>query len=569
MLDLLLISDFNSETLAQLLRSSAHEPVCAVTVTPFGQGVGALLEARDGGKDFAVIWTTPHNVIPSFAQALRFETFSEEQLLSEVSDFADFIKTAAGKFRAVFLVSWTSPCYQRGYGMADLGSGGLRVLMMKMNLKLAEALHSTAGVHLLDAQRWVETVGGMSYSPKLWYLTKTPFHPAVFKEASCDIRAAMSAVMGNSKKLIILDLDNTLWGGTVGDVGWQNLRLGGHDYIGEAFLDFQKTLKALSRRGILLAIVSKNEEAVALEALSQHPEMVLRPSDFVGWKINWGDKAANIAELAAELNLGLQSMVFVDDNRVERARVREALPEVYVPEWPSDATLFPSYLSRLECFDSPHVTAEDLSRTESYVNQKYRNQLKKTVTSHDEWLQSLDTEVVIETVSEANLVRITQLLNKTNQMNLSTRRMTEGELSDWLQSDHRKLWGVRVKDRFGDMGLTGLITVELDGDNASVCDFVLSCRVFGRNIEQLMVAIAAEYCRTIGLDKLVATYIPSVKNKPCFEFWKTSGFRWNEGDNTFTWTLDKNYPYPPGIHVTDLAMDHRGNVRPLASAREI
>jgi FkbH-like protein len=567
MLNLLLISDFNGESLAQSVRDNAYEPTCAVAVSPFGQGLGALLRTSDVAKDFAVVWTTPHNVIPSFAQALRFETFSEEHLLSEVSDFAGYIKTSAGKFRTMFVVSWTSPCYQLGYGIANLGGGGLRTLMMKMNLKLVEELQGAPGVYLLDAQRWMETVGGASYSPKLWYLTKTPFHPAVFKEAARDIKAAMSGVMGNSTKLIILDLDNTLWGGTVGDLGWQNLRLGGHDYIGEAFLDFQKNLKALSRRGILLAIVSKNEEAIALEALSKHPEMILRPHDFVGWKINWEDKAANIAELAAELNLGLQSIVFVDDNPVERARVCEALPEVYVPSWPRDATLFPSYLLQLRCFDSPFITAEDLLRTESYVNDKYREQIRKAIPSHEEWLESLGTEVMVETVGEANLVRITQLLNKTNQMNLSTRRVTERELSDWLQSEHRKLWAVRVKDRFGDMGLTGVVTLEITGDNANVCDFVLSCRVFGRNIEQLMVAVAVEYCRKIGLEKLVATYIPTSKNKPCFEFWNASGFRWNEGDNTFTWTLDKNYPYPEGIHVTGLAKDLKENVRASALAR--
>jgi len=569
MLNLLLSSDFNCETLAQLLRSNAYEPVCAVAVTPYGQGVGALLQTADEVKDFAVIWTMPENVSPSFARALRFEIFSEENLLSEVSDFAEYIKTYAGKFRAVFVISWTSPCYRRGYGMADLGSRGLRTLMLKMNLNLAEKLQGAAGVFLLDAQRWIETVGGTAYSPKLWYLAKAPFHPAVFKEAARDIKAAMNGVMGNSKKLIILDLDNTLWGGTVGDVGWQNVRLGGHDYIGEAFLDFQKNLKALSRRGILLAIVSKNEEEVAIEALTKHPEMILRPNDFVGWKINWRDKAANIVELAAELNLGLQSMVFIDDNPVERARVHEALPEVYVPSWPSDATLFPSSLLQLDCFDAPYVTREDLSRTESYHDEKHREQIRKTFASHEEWLQSLGTEVTVEAVSEANLVRITQLLNKTNQMNLSTRRMTQRELSDWLQSDNRKLWAFRVKDRIGDLGLTGLITVETSKDDAKVCDFVLSCRAFGRYVEQVMVAVAAEYCSSLGLERLIATYIPTAKNKPCLEFWKSSGFQWNQGDSTFSWTLDKDYPYPQAVHVTGLSKDLADSVGALASAREI
>ena len=173
------------------------------------------------------------------------------------------------------------------------------------------------------------------------------------REAAADIRAAFVGLRGAAKKLLVLDLDDTLWGGIVGDAGWENLRLGGHDPQGESFADFQRAIKNLKRRGVVLALVSKNEESVALEAIRNHPEMVLKEDDFVGWRINWTDKARNIAELATELNLGLQSVVFIDDNPVERARVREALPEVFVPEWPEDKLLYASAFGQLRCFDAP------------------------------------------------------------------------------------------------------------------------------------------------------------------------------------------------------------------------
>lgn len=555
MLKLHLISDFNVTTLAQFLKRDMHLPACEIIAAPFGQVVGPLTNDADVASDFAVVWTAPEKTNSAFGRALNFEAVSEEEVLSEVQEFADCIKTVTSKFRAVFLVCWTLPSYRRGYGMMDLSNGGIRTLLMKMNLKLVAELRSTTGMYLLDAQKWIEDVGRNSYSPKLWYLAKSPFHPDVFKEAARDIKAAISGVIGDSKKLIVLDLDNTLWGGTVGDLGWQNVRLGGHDYVGEAFLDFQKALKALSRRGILLAIVSKNEEAIAVEALSEHPEMILRPDDFVGWRINWSDKATNIAELAAELKLGLQSIVFVDDNPVERARVREALPEVYVPEWPNDVTLFASHLLHMDCFDSPYLTTEDSSRTQLYAAEGQREQLKRTISSRDEWLRSLNTEVVVEAINEANRVRLVQLLNKTNQMNLSTRRMTEKELLDWLAGGNRKLWVFRVKDRFGDSGLTGLLALEIDRETSDISDFVLSCRVMGRNIEQFMVAVAAEYCRAVNLKQLIAKYVPTARNKPCLDFWKNSGFQFSKGNTMFTWSLDKAYPYPIGVKGTILADD--------------
>src|SRR5207249_4608997 len=189
----------------------------------------------------------------------------------------------------------------------------------------------------------------------------------VLQEAARDIKGAVQAIRGESRKLLVLDLDDTLWGGSVGEIGWQNIKLGGHDAVGEAYVDFQRVLKSLLNRGNLLAIVSKNQESVALAALENHPEMVLRPGDFAGWRINWRDKAENIVELVSELNVGLQSVVFIDDNPAERALVAEALPEVLVPQWPESPLLYSAALHDLRCFDRPCLTDEDLTRSQMYA----------------------------------------------------------------------------------------------------------------------------------------------------------------------------------------------------------
>ena len=558
-----LISDFNLETLGHYLVNGKTEPQVSVSVAPFGQVFPSLLQPpQTQGTDFALVWTSPQKIVPSFANALNREAADEDRLLAEVDQFADCLCESQDHFRAVFVVSWTLPLHQRGDGILNLKGQGLRKLLLKMNLRLAERLDNCPGIYLLDGQRWTESVGKNAYSPKLWYLTKTPFHADVFRCAASDVKAAISAVLGASRKLVIVDLDNTLWGGVVGDLGWQNLRLGGHDYLGEAYVDFQRALRNLRNRGILLAIASKNEESVALEALAKHPEMLLRLEDFAAHRINWSDKAANIAELVAELNLGLQSVVFIDDNPVERARVREALPEVFVPDWPDDKTLFASHLLELDCFDSAYATAEDVARPQLYAAEKQRERAREQIGSAEEWLRSLETELTVEESGDADRVRVVQLMNKTNQMNLSTRRVSEPELRAWLQPKNRKLWAFRVKDRFGDSGLTGVLSLEIEADIAQVTDFVLSCRVMGRNVERAIVAFAAAYCKGLGLTELRADYLPTAKNKPCLKFWMSSGFLSGENQNRFTWPLTMAYPFPEGIKIRQLSAGEDASPRP-------
>ena len=550
-LKLYLISDFNLDTLGHCLANDQSAPQLSVSSAPFGQVLPPLLTLSDcQAADFVVVWTSPEATIPSFAESFNYKSIDEDQLISEVQQFAELLRKAHKRCQAMFVVSWTIPHFRRGNGILSLKQQGTRRLLLKMNLQLADELADCGNVYLLDGQRWMEAVGKYSYSPKLWYMTKTPFHADLCRRAARELKAAIAAVRGESKKLVILDLDNTLWGGVVADVGWENLRLGGHDYLGEAFLDFQKALKALRNRGIVLAVASKNDESIALEAISKHPEMVLRLEDFAAWRINWNDKATNVAEIAAELNLGLQSAIFIDDNRGERDRVREALPEVYVPEWPDDKTLFASQLMELDCFDAAYSTAEDASRTSMYAAERQREFSRKAACSVEEWLISLQTEVTVEEACEANRVRVLQLLNKTNQMNLSTRRLSDHELQVWLQPANRKLWAFRVKDKFGDSGVTGILSLEMEAGSARIIDFVLSCRLIGRKVENAMVAFAVEYCMAVRLKELHARYVPTAKNKPCLSFWMSSGFSQNESENRFTWQLCDPYPFPKGIRVS-------------------
>lgn len=550
----LLVSDFNVDTLAGVLRNDDASPALEVETAPFGLVVPVLEDASHPcwreSPDVALVWTQPQNVIPSFRARLEGESVPDDAILGEVRDYAASLARLGERVRHAFVPTWLRPPRQRGNAMLEMRRGiGIAETLMQMNLELSRALADEPKLWLLDAARWLELTGAGGWSPKLWYLSKVPFTNAVFRHASADLKAALRGLGGGARKLVIVDLDDTLWGGIVGDVGWQELKLGGHDGVGEAFADFQRSLRALSRRGILLGIVSKNTEAVALEAIDRHPEMLLRSGDFAGHRINWNDKAQNVADLVAELNLGLDSAVFIDDNPVERARVREALPEVFVPEWPRSPMAYRDALLELDVFDTPSITAEDRERARMYASEGRRRELAKQVASPEQWLESLDIRVEVAPLAEENLQRAAQLLNKTNQMNLATRRMPADALLAWARGEGRQMWTFRVADKFGDSGLTGLLGMEREGADARIVDFVLSCRVMGRKVEEAMLHTAVRHARSVSAENVRASFVPTERNGPCLAFWEGSGFNADEEKTHFSWRCTRDYPCPDALEL--------------------
>ena len=539
--------------LAGYLNNDSTSPGIQTTIAPFGQVMQLLMDDEQDcwrtAPDLGIVWTRPEAVIEGFNKTLQFETVDLNQILQQVDAYCDALGRLQHRLKWVFIPTWLLPGYHRGLGALDLrATGGIAHTLMHMNLRLAENLGTIPNYVVLDAQKWIARVGQRAFDSKLWYLGKIPFTNDVFKEAVRDVKAGVRALSGKGKKLIILDLDDTLWSGAVGDLGWQDLVLGGHDPIGEALVDFQKELKALKNRGILLAVVSKNEESVALEAIRRHPEMVLRAEDLAAWKINWQDKAKNVMELVTELNLGLDSTVVIDDNPLERARVREALPDVFVPDWPKDKLSYRQALLALDCFDSGLISSEDRLRSDMYKVEHDRTLLRSKVGSLEEWLETLNTQVSIELLNDENLGRVTQLFNKTNQMNLSTRRMTASELVTWTLRGGCQLFAFRVSDRFGDSGLTGILSTEIQEEALQIVDLILSCRVMGRHIEEAMLFLAIEYGRMRRLKHLWARYVATEKNKPCLDFLLHSGLTLGSQDS-FHCDLSKPYPMPRHIRV--------------------
>jgi FkbH-like protein len=548
---LLVISDFNASLVARYAANASPFDGFTFETAPFGQVYQTLSQPPGSGTSAAIIWTTPEGVIPTFAKALDHEQVEAEQCLTEVDQFADLLGPFAEGLRFVFLASWILPPKHRGYGMLDWRPGiGLANLLARMNLRLAERLSNCMNVHLFDASRWSQAEGGPQ-AAKMWYAAKVPYRNSVFEHAVQAFGAALRAIKGQSRKLIVLDLDNTLWGNVVGETGWAGVRLGGIDYVGEAFRDFQKTLRALTHRGIQLAIVSKNDESVALQAIDEHPEMLLRRNDFVGWRINWHDKADNLQALVKELNLGLASVVFIDDNPAERDRVRTAFPEVLVPEWPVDPCAYVTALQSLDCFETTGVTDEDRKRTSMYVAERERRGIREQAASAEDWLSRLQTTLRVQRVGENQITRVAQLYNKTNQLNLSTRRMTPQEILAWAGEPRRSMFAISVADRFGDLGLSGIVSVEAGDETGRLVDFILSCRAMGRKVEEAMLHLAATELARLGARAMKVSYLPTERNRPTLDVLDSSHLE-PASHNEYAFDLARRYPAPADITI-DLA----------------
>ncbi|MGW9527077.1 HAD-IIIC family phosphatase [Paenibacillus terrae] len=518
---LLILSDSNLNPMVRFLEGSFADFMLEVTEAPYNQVNQVLMDSGHSvwseKKDMLLLWTSPEKVIPSFNKLMDYKEFNIGDVLNEVDQFCELIIGAEKKVKHMFVVSWSLPPHYRWIQSMTLKHNvGLSNVLMQMNLRLSERLQKQDHVIILDSSYWYAAIQQKSYDAKMYALGKIQFSRDFFLFVSNELKSVISGLYGQSKKLIICDLDNTLWGGVIGDDGIDNIKLGGIDPVGESFKLFQQELHRLSSRGIILAICSKNSESVALEMIEQHPDMILRRKDFSSIRINWNDKAANVVEIVKELNLGLQSVVFLDDNPSERDRIKQALPEIYVPDLPVDFTQYPVFISRLDCFETPAITLEDRKRTDWFKQEQERESIKLNVGSLEEWLHSLEIKVTPHKLDKLLLTRAVQLINKTNQFNMATRRFTIEEYWSWneLPNNHAILF--EVEDKFGNAGYTGLISVSCDDEGqAEIHDFVMSCRVMGKGIEDAMLYLVSKH---FSAHNIKATYVKTEKNKPFYDF---------------------------------------------------
>lgn len=394
----------------------------------------------------------------------------------------------------------------------------------------------------LSAQVGLATWVGQTY----WYNFHMALSPAATIALAQNVAGIVKSVYGKSKKCLVLDLDNTLWGGVIGDDGLQNLILGRDHPVGEAFLDFQRYVRELRQRGIILAVCSKNDPANAKEGFS-HPDSVLKLEDFSCFKANWIPKPQSIREIAAELNIGLDSIVFVDDNPAERALVEDQLPEVAVPEMGSDVSRFAEVLEQQRYFEVHALVQDDLNRADYYASNAQRSSSQNSFQDYGEFLASLEMTAEIGPFAQVYLERITQLINKTNQFNLTTRRCTVAEMESVSKDpNYIALWG-RLSDKFGDNGLVTVLIGKMENGVVEIEVWLMSCRVFHREMELAMFDAFIELCQARGIKKIVGQYIPTKKNAIVAEHYANLGFTrvTATAERVENWTLDVPGDYAP------------------------
>jgi len=425
----------------------------------------------------------------------------------------------------------------------DLGlPGSARSLNDEFNRTLASQARQDSHL-LLDVNALANMVGHSAWSAgRYWYAAKYPFATGMIPLYADNVMRILAAQMGRSRRVLVLDLDNTMWGGIVGDDGIEGLALGSGSALGEAYSSLQRMALSLKRRGIILCISSKNDETIALDAFRNHPEMILKEDDVVAFRVNWDDKAANIKAISDTIDLGLDSFVFLDDNPAERKRVRDALPSVAVPELPEDVGDWLPVFQAAGYFEQTGFSKEDAQRAGFYKANALRAAQMERIGNHDDYLRSLGMTLSIAPFDEAGRKRIAQLISKSNQFNLTTRRYSEAEIAALQSRPDAITIQARLDDIFGDNGMISVVICRQTGQRLEVDTWLMSCRVLGRRVEEAILQYVVEQSRLRGVTEIIGRYIPTARNGLVRDHFAKLGFdRIDEqagGETTWRLSID-------------------------------
>ena len=412
----------------------------------------------------------------------------------------------------------------------------------RINRELQRLAGENRGTYILDYDALVARHGSGWHDERKWLMARLPVSANHLPAMAQEWIRFVVPLSGRVAKALVVDLDNTLWGGVVGEDGLAGIKLGA-EYPGAAYQGLQRALLDFTRKGILLAVCSKNNFDDAMEALEKHPGMLVRAKDFAALRINWGDKAQNLREIAAELNIGLDALAFLDDNAFEREQVRTLLPEVTVIDLPHDPFNYAAAVRNCAVFERLTLSAEDQRRTAMYAAQRERAGAEQQFQSKEDFFRYLEQEVDLDNVSEMTLARVAQLTQKTNQFNLTTRRYSEAQIAEMAQRPGWNVFSLRVRDRFGDHGLVGVAITHDEGEECEIDSFLLSCRVIGRTIETALLAHIAEKAADRGCEWLVGWFLPTRKNAPARDFYRQHGFERREqkgADSLWTLNLERS-----------------------------
>jgi FkbH-like protein len=528
---LAVLSNATFDLLADHLPAAAarHGVALEIVLPPFDQAMQEALDPQSqtarAGAD-AILLALDHRWYGLDRLALDDPDGALAKAVSRLTTLLDALEMNAP---ATIVLSTAPVPPEALFGSHDARErGSPRALIQALNSAIVEQCASRSAL-LLDTAAVAARVGtDRWFDPVQHAAFKLPF-ASEFDAIYADmVGRLLGAVRGKARKCLVLDLDNTLWGGVVGDDGVEGLTLGPGSAAGESFLAIQKMALDLKQRGIILAVSSKNDDAAARAAFEVHPEMALKLSDLAMFQVNWGDKASNLEAIAASLNIGLDALVLLDDNSAERAQMRAALPMVAVPELPDDPAWFPWFLSSAGYFEAVSYSAEDRLRAQSYANDVRRAEVVSRSRNLGDYLSALEMKLNLSPFDASGRQRIGQLINKTNQFNLTTRRYTEAQVAQMENDETLFTLQARLEDRFGDLGMISVIICrqsETEPADWEIDTWLMSCRVMGRRVEEAMFGEVTAEAAKRGVRRIIGVYRPTAKNGMVANHYPSLGFR--------------------------------------------
>ncbi len=458
---------------------------------------------------------------------------------SFLSELEMFVKNFSNKGVKVFLANIPETSERVFGNMSRIYPASFLYQIQAINAGINNLVAKSQGLYLVDLASKANYYGLSEWHDNgLWLQGKYPCHPRFFPTICDEVSAIFSSLVGKIQKCLVLDLDNTLWGGVAGDDGIDGVKIG-DGIVGEAHVQFQKYVLDLKNRGVVLTIASKNYEDVAIDIIENHPRMILRKNDFAVIKANWEDKASNIQEIAAELNIGLDSLVFLDDNPFERGIVRDHLPQVCVPELPEDPTEFVDFLTQLNLFETTQFSDEDLSRSEFYYSESERKSLQKNAVDLKNYLSMLNMEACVKPIDEKSLPRSVQLSQRSNQFNLRTQRIDEMTCEKYIKEPDKFCFTVDLTDKYGALGIISCVFMSLKKDHLYIDEFIMSCRVLKRTVESLIFNEILNIAKENKAKFVVGEYIRTKKNKLVENLYQDYGFENTErSDEGSLWRIE-------------------------------
>jgi FkbH-like protein len=539
---------FTLEPIIPLLRAEAfvHKIDLAVHLGDFNAYPQEIL---DGGSslysftpDAVIVAARTADLTPDLWQGYPDLTpDSVSAAVQRVSNsFSQWIRAFREHSSSMLVVHSLELPTRPGMGVLDAQQcTGQLAAIQRINQELQRIASEHRGLFILDYDSLVARYGRLPWhDERKWLIARMPIAADHLIYMAREWLRFLLPLSGRTAKVLVADLDNTLWGGVIGEDGITGIKLG-TEYPGAAYQNLQRALLDLSCRGILLAIASKNNLEDAMQALENHPEMLLRPSNFADVRINWNDKVQSLQEIASALNVGVDSLAFLDDNPVEREQIRAALPEVFVVDLPEDPLAFASTIRDCPVFERLALSHEDQKRTNLYALQRERSEAENNFKTKEDFFRYLEQEAEVVPVSSATIARVAQLTQKTNQFNLTTQRHTEQQIAEMAVRSAWQVLSIRVRDRFGDHGLVGVAITRDEGENCEIESFLLSCRVIGRTVETAFLSHLAQGAASRGRCRLSGRFFPTTKNAPARDFYARHGFELvEENGKGSVWTLD-------------------------------